>query len=164
MRAPLWLPAGAPEMRRAALLAGLALADLLCSPARGQDTLEYAVKAAYLVKFVPFIDWPQSAFSSPTAPLTICVVGSDPFGADLDRAASGQRDGDRPLVVRRMASLDPETSCQILFAGGPPQDVATALTSVKNQPVVTVTDADLSLHGVISFVVVGNHVRFDIDE
>ena len=117
-------------MRRA-LLAGLVLSALLCSPVWAQDTLEYAVKAAYLVKFAPFIDWPQSAFSSPTAPLTICVVGNDPFGADLDRAASGQRDGDRPLVVRRMVSLDPETSCQILFAGGPPQDVATALTSVR---------------------------------
>src|SRR6202012_6070062 len=100
------------------------------------------------------IDWPQSAFSSPTAPLNICVVGSDPFGADLDRAASGKRDGDRPLVVRRMGAPETENSRQIPFPGGPPQDVATALTSVKNQPVVTVTDADLSLDGVISSVVV----------
>jgi hypothetical protein len=164
MGAPVWLPAGAPEMRRAALLAGLALASLLCSPARAQNTLEYAVKAAYLVKFVPFIDWPESAFASSTAPLTICVVGADPFGAHLDRAASGQRDGERPLAVRRMTTFDPGASCQILFAGGEPPDIAAALALVKDRPVVTVTDTDQSPHGLISFVVVANHVRFDIDE
>ena len=150
-------------MKRGGLLLALAL-GLLPGPLKAAPSLEYAVKAAYLVKFAPFIDWPESAFSSPTAPLTICVVGTDPFGDDLDRAASGQRDGDRPLLVRRMATFDPEASCQILFAGGDPRDVAAVLASVKDRPVATVTDADRSPHSLISFVVVENHVRFDIDE
>lgn len=169
MCAPVWLSTGAARMRRALPLAVLAFAvlaltSLPCPPAWSQDTLEYAVKAAYLVKFAPFINWPETAFSSPTAPLTICVVGTDPFGAVLDRAASGQRDGDRPLALRRMATFDPEVSCQILFAGGEPQEVAAVLAQIKDRPVVTVTDADRPARSVISFVVVSNHVRFDIDE
>jgi hypothetical protein len=63
-----------------------------------------------------------------------------------------------------MATFDPEASCQILFAGGDTQDVAAILASVKDRPVATVTDADRSSHSLISFVVVANHVRFDIDE
>jgi hypothetical protein len=34
----------------------------------------------------------------------------------------------------------------------------------KDRPVVTVTDSGISAHGIINFVVVDNHVRFDIDE
>ena len=151
-------------MRHAALLFGLAATGLLCAPARADDTLEYVVKAAYLVKFAPFIEWPDNAFASPTAPVTICVVGSDPFGAALDRAAAGQRDGDRALAVRRMTAPSPDMSCQILFAGGTPQAVEAELDAWKERPVVTVTDTDQAARGIISFVVVANHVRFDIDE
>ena len=151
-------------MRPIALLLGLATAGLLCSPARADDTLEYAVKAAYLVKFAPFIQWPDDAFASASAPLSICVVGSDPFGAALDQAAAGQRDGDHPLTIRRMATLNPDASCQILFAGGPPQETGAALVALKERSVVTVTDSNPAVHGIISFVIVANHVRFDIDE
>ena len=149
----------------AMLMAGACLASLLCSPAAAADaSLEYAVKAAYLVKFAPFIDWPDSAFASSTAPLTICVAGADPFGADLDRAAQGQRDGDHPLALRRMSTPDPGAPCQILFAGGPPEAVAAALERLKSQPVLTVTDSGPAAQGMVSFVVLGDHVRFDIDE
>ena len=142
-------------------MAGACLAGLSRAQA-AEPSLEYAVKAAYLAKFAPFIEWPNDAFSSPTAQLTICVVGADPFGADLDRAAQGQRDGDHPLAIRRMAAPDPATSCQILFAEGASEAVAAALEKLKGQPILTVTDA--SPQGIISFVVIENHVRFDIDE
>lgn len=130
--------------------------------AKAQDSVEYEVKAAYLVKFAPFIDWPDNAFPSANAPLSICVVGADPFGPLLDRAAAGQRDGDRPVVVRRPSSPDP--SCQIMFAGGNPNAVQSELAAVKDRPVLTVTDTDGRVHGIISFTVIDDHVRFDIDE
>ncbi len=130
--------------------------------ARAQSSLEYEVKAAYLVKFAPFIEWPDTAFSSTGAPLAICVVGPDPFGQLLDRAAAGARDGDRPVTIRRLAV--PDAGCQILFAGGDDQAVENTLEVVKDRPVVTVTDSGGPAHGIISFAVIGNHVRFDIDE
>src|SRR6185295_16921977 len=58
--------------------------------AAGAAEPEYAVKAAYLVKFPFFVEWPASAFASPTAPLVLCVIGDDPFGSLLDEAAGGQ--------------------------------------------------------------------------
>ena len=130
--------------------------------ARAQSSLEYEVKAAYLVKFAPFIEWPDTAFSSTGAPLTICVVGPDPFGQLLDRAAAGARDGDRPVIIRRLA--EPDAACQILFVGGDDRAVESELEAVKDRPVVTVTDSGASAHGIISFAVISNHVRFDIDE
>jgi hypothetical protein len=152
------------QLARAAALAAFSLAILSHAPASAQASLEYTVKAAYLVKFAPFIDWSDSAFPSPSAPLTICLVGADPFGADLDRAAEGQHDGDHPLVIRRMSAPDSGAPCQIVFAAGAPDAVASSMDKMKDKPILTVTDSSTAAQGIISFVVIGDHVRFDIDE
>lgn len=149
-------------MRASRILAGrvLTLAALaFAAPAQGQDSLEYAVKAAYLTKFAPFIDWPDGAFATPGAPVTICILGNDPFGATLDQdAASGA--GERPITIRRLASNDPAEGCQIVFTG----DADAALDGLRGKPVVTVTDTGVPERGIISFVMQDNHVRFDIDD
>jgi len=93
---------------RARLFSITALLALAAPAGLAQTSVEHAVKAAYLAKFAPFIDWPEKAFDGPTAPLTICVLGPDPLGADLDKAASDQKDGDHPLVVRRLAAPEPD--------------------------------------------------------
>ena len=72
----------------------------------------------------------------------------------------GQKDRDHPLAVRRLAA--PEPGCHILFAG----DAAAAeqvLDAVRGTPVVTVSDSGQPSRGMISFVIAGNNVRFDID-
>ena len=130
----------------------------LLLPATAQPSLEYQVKAAYLSKLAPFIDWPDGAFATPSAPLVICVVGRDPLGAAIDRAIDGQKDRDHPLTVRRLAA--PDAGCHILFAAD--RAIADqAIEQLRDRPVVTVTDS--GQRGMIGFVVVDNHVRFDID-
>jgi hypothetical protein len=148
------------RLRRILLAFTLLLAALPAQLSRAQPSLEYQVKAAYLTKLSPFIDWPSDAFASPTAPLNICIVGHDPFGAAIDRAVQGQKDREHPLAVRRMAA--PEPGCHILFTG----DAATAeqaMAAVRGSPVVTVGDSGQPGRGMISFVIAGNNVRFDID-
>jgi len=144
------------------LCACLGVTLLATAASQAQPSVEYAVKAAYLAKFAPFIEWPQSAFAGPTAPLTICILGADPFGAELDKALAGQKDGEHPLVVRRLTAPDAVVGCQILFTRDDELAELT-LTDMKTQPVVTVTDSGMRAHGIISFVVIANHVRFDID-
>jgi hypothetical protein len=144
-------------MRRlAALSLGLALA-LAAGGEAHADSLEYAVKAAYLTKFAPFITWPDAAPA-----VSLCVLGDDPFGGKLEQAAAGVRGSDRPLSVRHVTAPDP--SCQIVFLGVNDAGAEAALAVLRGKPVVTVTDSDVKSHGVISFVIVDNHVRFDIDD
>ena len=132
-------------------------------PALAEDNLEYAVKAAYLTKFIPFIEWPdQAPGATPGTPFTICVLGPDPFGAALDHAVAGQKIGDRPLIVRRLQAFDPAVPCPMVFLAG--ADGNDTLEALKGKPVVTVTDSGQRAHGVISFVLADNHVRFDIDD
>lgn len=150
-------------MRRGGLPLVFALA-LLPGIVRADVSLEYAVKAAYLPKFIPFITWPESAFDTPDAPFTMCVLGHDRFEGRLEKAAAETRNGDHPVQVRHLPA--PEPGCQLvfLFAGTDLAMVQEILEGARGHPVVTVTDSGLKAHGVISFVIQDNHVRFDIDD
>ena len=147
-------------------LAVLALLGLVTAThAQAEVSLEYAVKAAYLPKFIPFINWPDSSFAAPDAPVTICVLGSDPFGGKLEQAAGELKSGDRTIAVRYLPASDEAASCQVMFLGKADETAAEGtLDAVKGKPVVTVTDSGLKAHGVISFVIEANQVRFDIDQ
>ncbi len=150
-------------MKRLGLLLAL-LSGLL--PAKADSSLEYAVKAAYLPKFIPFISWPERGLGAPGTPFTICVLGRDRFDGRLDQEVVATHVGDHPIQVRYLAAPDPSADCRLLFlpAG---TDLALAqgtLDAMRGRPVVTVTDSGLQAHGVISFVIERNHVRFDIDD
>jgi hypothetical protein len=150
-------------MKGRGLLPALLLA-LLPGSLKAAPSLEYAIKAAYLPKFIPFITWPDGAFAGADAPFTICLLGQDHFGGKLDQAAAGLRVGDHAVQVRHLAAPDP--NCQLIFLpeGTDPASARGTLDAVRGHPVVTVTDSGLSVHGMISFVIENNHVRFDIDD
>lgn len=144
----------------------LALAVLAGGAPARAASLEYPVKAAFLYKFAPFVEWPATAWGSPTAPLTLCVVGADPFGDMLDRTIQGQHLGPHPVVVHRLDRLEADSGCSIAYVGGSKsQSVSDGLAAVQGTPVLTVTDEALGpAHGIIHFVVRGNRVRFVIDD
>lgn len=135
----------------------------ICGPAIADDLTASAVKAAYLSKFPPFVEWPAGGAAA-DAPFTICIVGDDPFGNLIDRIISGQKVGDQPIVVKRLKNAD--TGCKIFYAGNSPSaTISQTLSAVQGTPVLTVTDADNDggAHGIICFVEEQDHVRFDID-
>lgn len=149
-----------------ARLAAAALLGLMIATGAQAGTLpDEAVKAAYLPKFIPFITWPDAAFTMPDAPVTICVVGADPFGGKLEQDASEIKSGDRAVAVRYLSTVDESASCQLVFLAKAGEAMAEeTLDALKGKPVVTVTDAGLKAHGMISFVSSDNGVRFDIDD
>lgn len=156
-----------PSARLAALVGATAMLWLAVSGAADAQgapppaPLEYVVKAAYLFKFTPFVDWPPRAFAAATSPFNMCVVGQDPFGAALDEAVRGQSVDQHPVVVRRYAVATAGMDCHLLFAGrSPTQSVAQALKLFQGQPVLTVSDQP---GGMIRFVLQNGRVRFDVD-
>jgi hypothetical protein len=152
----------APKRRIGALpillMLGLASGPAVAAP----SSLEMAVKASYLTKFAPFVQWPPRAFAGPTAPFRICVTGDDAIGGALEQAVRGQRMQDHPITVTRLASLDPAVvaNCQILFLG---KSAGEMLRGVAGQPVLTVTDRSRGGGGIIQFVMQGSRVRFAVD-
>lgn len=141
----------------------IALAAFGASAAWAQGALETEVKATFLYKFAPFVEWPANVWTAPGAPFSLCVVGPDPFGPVLDRAVAGQAVAGHPILVRRSAAVDKAAACQILYAGGPPAEAAKTLRAVHGQPVLTVTDGGAA-PGIIDFAIDQGRVRFRIDD
>lgn len=144
----------------------LPLAALPATSRRADIPLEYAVKATYLYKLAPFVDWPSGTFASPDAPFDICVVGRDPFDDFLEKAVSGRTLGAHPFKVIRMDAVAPGENCQVVFisyehAG----QVSEALRALDGRPVLTVTDSESAggSGSIVQFVISRGHVRFEID-
>ena len=127
--------------------------------------LEYAVKATYLYKLAPFVNWPPEEFATPDAPFKICVVGDDPFNGFLENAVAGHRLGAHPFEVRRLDSLTPDADCQIAFISRlPSQSTAQALLAVSGKPVLTVIDSPApDAGGIVQFVIKRGRVQFEIN-
>ena len=128
---------------------------------------EYAIKAAFLYKFGLFVEWPSAAFSSPTSPVNLCIVGEDPFGETLDRVVADEQINGRSIVVHRLKTVEHNPACHILYVGGSEeQSQAEILETVRGNPVLTVADAPHSTSetAIINFVIEDNRVRFNIDD
>ena len=74
--------------------------------ARGQVAQEYDLKAAFLCKFALFVKWPTNAFPDAKTPITIGVLGSDPFGKSLDEAVRNESVQERRLVIESYSSVE----------------------------------------------------------
>ena len=144
-----------------AMLSLIVLLAAATAGVRAQEpSLEYRVKAAYLYNFVKFVEWPAASASGP---LTICVVGGNPFGSVLEETVRGESVGDRPLAVRNVD--EPDESCRVVFVPAGTA-VASALRATRGTPTLTVgeTPRFLSQGGIINFVIEGGKVRFDINQ
>ncbi len=127
--------------------------------------VEYQVKAAFLYNFTQFVTWP-AATPGGSGDFTIGILGPDPFGDALDRAARGKSVGSRKLVVRRFRGLDDLEPCEVLFvSSSDPIPVRSILDKVKGTPMLTVgeTSGFTRQGGVIGFYIEGSKVRFEIN-
>jgi hypothetical protein len=144
-------------------LSKLALAILLfVCPAAAAD-LEYSVKAAFLINFTKFVQWPQSAFENARSPLNICILGDDPFGTALEQAVEGETVSGRSLSVRRVRRVPEPKSCQVLFLSASEKDVKRTIGAL-GPGVLTVGEGAgfLADRGMIAFVLDNRRVRFDV--
>ncbi len=157
---------GRTLLRRLIVPALAAGAAWLCASGAQAQSLEYPVKANYLARFAAFVTWPSGALGSGNSPITVCVVGDDPFGGTLDQALSSQTVNGRRLVSRRINRIAADSGCDIAYvAGSSSQTVGEGLAAVAGRPVLTVTDEVRgSGRGVIHFTVFQNRVRFHIDD
>jgi hypothetical protein len=142
-----------------------ALAALCAAPAAAQPS-ETAVKAAVLAKFPAYVDWPVGLRLAPAAPMTLCILGSDPFGRNIDDVVRGQQVDHHPIVVKRLAGAAGADGCQIAYVDGSgARGPADMLRALQGKPVLTVTDDRAGpTRGMIHFVVDGGRVRFHIDD
>lgn len=134
---------------------------------------EYAVKAEFLHRFAQFVTWPPEAFppggaapAADDAPLTVGVLGADPFGSVLDAAMAEARVGGRRFVVRRFRTLAELQPCHILFVPATEEPrLPEVLERLRGTPTLTVGETRRFARqgGVIGFRLVEDRLRFEIN-
>lgn len=127
---------------------------------------EYQIKAAFLLNFAKFVEWPVSAFTDEKAPFILGVVGTDPLESVLD-VLNGQMVKNRPVKVQRLTGTEGLRQCHMLYISvSEVKRLRDTLTALADAPVLTVSDGleQFTQYGVsINLVLVDNKVRFEMN-
>jgi len=125
---------------------------------------EAEVKAAFVLKFASFVEWPADAFARPDDPLVIGVAGDDEIAAGIEQLAAGRRMEGRPVVVRRLPDAGPFTGVHILLLGRRSEARLRDLVAAAAGHVLVVTQQPGALRqgSVINFSTEGGRVRFSV--
>jgi len=100
---------------------------------------EYVVKAGFLFNFAKYVEWPAEAFEKADSPITIGIVGSDPFGDGLEKALKNKTVRNRTFAVQRFPERAEIQRCHILFIPRTEREhLQEILKQVESWPVLTV--------------------------
>ena len=146
---------------RGTALLVLAFCAALLPPARAEVS-EYQLKAAFLANFPEFVTWPGSAFSGPGSPITIGILGDDPFGEALDRAVQGKTVGGRKIAIKRSRRIEDMKGCQVVFVSGSERGSIGGLAGA-GVLLIGETEGFVKQGGTIGFTTAGDKVRFEIN-
>lgn len=104
---------------------------------------EYVVKAGFLFNFAKYVEWPPDAFEKPETPISIGIVGADPFGDGLEKILKNKTVRNRSFTVLRFPDRSGLQRCHILFIPRSEREHLTAiLRQIETWPVLTVGEDD----------------------
>ncbi len=134
--------------------------------ADGTESSEYRLKLAFLYNVAQFVQWPADAFTNPSAPLTICVVGENPFAGDIERGLRGRSVGGHPVELRQLSPHDDPRTCQLIFVrANETKSVARIFAASRGSSMLTVGEAAgfAQRGGIINLTREQNNLRFEVN-
>ena len=143
------------------LALGLAGSPVGAAPQPG----EYQIKAAYLINFARYVEWPAGRLPAGT-PLRLCLLGRDPFGGAL-LGLDGRQVQGREVRLRQADSLEQALDCHMVFVSGSEERrMGLVLRGLAGRGVLTVSDIDgfAEAGGGIGMITEDDRVRFDINQ
>lgn len=155
-------------VRQLALGLLLALAGLGVS--RGADpplaAPEYQVKAAFLLNFARFVEWPGADQWPADRPIVLGIQELEPFGEAL-KLIEGRTAQGHTLQVRHITSTNELDSCDLLFLNSPqPSEVRQYLRLASGKPILTIGETPgfaSAWGGVIRLRQDGEHMQIHVN-
>jgi len=127
---------------------------------------EKQVRAMFVYNFANFVEWPKKAFSKPSSPLQVCLLGDVPFRNYLS-PMSGTIIGERELrVVTTNSEKDFKGQCHILFVGDDKKvNMKNLYRSKKYFYILSVSEQKgfIESGGIVNIIDQSNNISFDID-
>ncbi len=127
---------------------------------------EYRLKLAFLYNFAKFVEWPADSFSSPQAPLNICIVGRDPFDSELEQQVSERSANGHPYSTLRLRTSDDLSGCHIVFLPAASDGALPAiLMRLRDSGALIVGESPgfASRGGTVNFRIEGTRLRFEVN-
>lgn len=146
----------------ARLLRTLLMALACLVPALAAAQAEHEVKAAFLVRFLSFVEWPEPAFARPESPIVIGVLGSDEVMAALQEITAGRVVQARPVLVRRMREGESAAGLHLLFIGRAASASLPKFAGTPGVLLVSESDGALERGATVNFVRRDARVRFEV--
>jgi hypothetical protein len=147
-----------------AVMAALALA---APAARAQGVADLpAVKAAFVYNFIKLVTWPDNRFSSPAAPLQVCVLSEDPMEPALARSLGGKLVGSHVLEVTTLGPDGDVLQCHVLYLGSHALGRHESLMARAGGKGVLLVDEGPNFSwpdGMIRLFIEQNRVRFELN-
>ncbi len=142
------------------------LLSLVSEVSYADSFTENEIKAAYLLNFLNFVNWPDNDKKETVG---ICFLGENP----LEEAMApilGTTVYNKTLVINTFTEhtpLDSFIDCLILYISGTPpntryNDIVAAL---QDYPILTISDSDgfIERGGMINLVSVDDNIKFEIN-
>jgi hypothetical protein len=129
-----------------------------------QAVTQPALKAAFLVNFAKFVEWPAEATAS--GPLTLCVLDDAAVEDALGQLVNGGPSSGRAVVLVKGARNRSLRGCHLLYVGeSDPARAVAMVDELKGAAILTVGDGDAFTRsgGMIGLFVEDGRMRFAIN-
>jgi hypothetical protein len=101
------------------------------------------IKAAFVVNFLSFTEWPRSKLAAPPAPLVVAVINDKEFAALIAGLLAGRTVAGRTVVIKVVSGAEAARDAHAVFI---PTSEARALPAILRElstsPVLTIGDTD----------------------
>ena len=126
---------------------------------------EYQVKAAFIINFPKYVDWPAEAFAQTNSPIVIAVLGETKVSGEIQKLIAGRTVNGREIVLKRLASGEESVVCHILFVPEAEQQRSpNLLAKVRDSGVLTVGESEdfLERGGTINLALRGGKIALQV--
>lgn len=144
---------------------GAVLWMILAAPAWCAVQMDNEVKAAFIIRFAEFIDWPDQDDPG-RQPLIVCVLGEHPVEPILARLTQGYTVRGRSIDIRHVANVESAGACHVVFVPDTQSAQLPALSRALHAlPVLVITNCPgLATAGAaINLFREGSRLRFEIN-
>lgn len=123
---------------------------------------ESAVKAAFLLKFASFVEWPAGTLPRSDQPMVIAVLGDDEVAVELESMVAGRQVEGRAVAIRRLTDRAGAGEAQILYIANRREIRLREVVDAVPGPVLVVGDSPEALRAgaVLAFTPDAGRVRF----
>lgn len=132
--------------------------------AKAQERPTHEIHAAMLFNFIKYVQWPNEG---EPGDFVVGVIGDENVFNTLKQWYDGKAKGSKKYVIRKLASADEATNCQVVYIGkSKNRDFDVIKTSVTGKSVLTITDGNgMGQKGsCINFKVIDGKLKFELNQ